>query len=315
MAKKRSPAHPAFGLQSSIGWAKEIHSKEGEHFVPMEAVAVVWGLSAGASNFAQRLSSLKQYGLLEEKGAKEDREFKLTSLALDILLHTEGSDERGDAIQTALMKPSMHVELLEKYEGTLPPQDASIRSYLLRGREGATFNVKQVDGFIERFRSSIEFTSTVSGQENLHESVVDTSNNETGPDDSGNSDIKVGSFVQWTSNGVMQFQSPLPISKIEIDEDGKRYAFFEETKNYAPMSELTIENPRTTGPAPPVLKSLTIQKLAIGREETSLDEGQVTLTWPLELSTASVDDFEYWVTGLIKKARRRAKKFDSIATD
>ena len=58
-----------------------------------------------------------------------------------------------------------------------------------------------------------------------------------------------------------------------------------------------------------------IQAIGTNREETSLDEGQVVLTWPSDLSMNSVEDFEYWVTGLINKAKRRAEAFDSIAGD
>ena len=60
---------------------------------------------------------------------------------------------------------------------------------------------------------------------------------------------------------------------------------------------------------PPVLEKL---KPLIGREEISLDEGQAILTMPLELSTGSLEDFEYWVAGIIKKARRRAEKSASV---
>lgn len=311
MAKKRSPAHPAYGLEDSIKWAKTLFEREGEHYIPMDAVALVWNASAGASSFQQRLSSLKQYGLLEEKGAKDDREFKLTELALDIFLHQPEEQQRKIAISTALLKPPIHQELIEKYDGELPPQDASVRSYLLRGRDGATFNVKQVDGFIERFRSSIEFSSTNGAPKKTAESSGDTSNNgNDGPDDSGNSEIKVGSVVQWTSNGVMQFRTPLPISSIEIAENGEKFAYFEAVKGFAPMSELSVAEVgfvksitpmvarENTGSEPPSPGQV--------REETYLDEGVVKLVWPENLSSESVADFEYWVNGLIRKAKRRA---------
>ena len=46
--------------------------------------------------------------------------------------------------------------------------------------------------------------------------------------------------------------------------------------------------------------------LNLVREETHLDEGAVRLYWPDNLSPESVNDFEYWVNGLIRKAKRRA---------
>lgn len=41
-------------------------------------------------------------------------------------------------------------------------------------------------------------------------------------------------------------------------------------------------------------------------DRASLDEGPVVLSWPDTLSKESVEEFEYWVNGLIKRAKRKA---------
>jgi hypothetical protein len=41
-------------------------------------------------------------------------------------------------------------------------------------------------------------------------------------------------------------------------------------------------------------------------DKASLDEGEVTLLWPETLSRESVEDFEYWVKGIVRRAKRRA---------
>jgi hypothetical protein len=41
-------------------------------------------------------------------------------------------------------------------------------------------------------------------------------------------------------------------------------------------------------------------------DTTNLDEGVVRLQWPGDLSAESVKEFEYWVEGLIRRARRKA---------
>jgi hypothetical protein len=38
----------------------------------------------------------------------------------------------------------------------------------------------------------------------------------------------------------------------------------------------------------------------------STDEGEATLIWPENLSPESVQDLEYWLTGILNKAKRRA---------
>jgi hypothetical protein len=40
--------------------------------------------------------------------------------------------------------------------------------------------------------------------------------------------------------------------------------------------------------------------------KNSLDEGEAVLIWPENLSADSVHDLEYWLTGVLQKAKRRA---------
>ncbi|MGB7334327.1 MAG: hypothetical protein WBD01_00940, partial [Salaquimonas sp.] len=44
----------------------------------------------------------------------------------------------------------------------------------------------------------------------------------------------------------------------------------------------------------------------IREDKASLDEGSVSLRWPENLSKESVEDFEYWINGIVKRAKRRA---------
>lgn len=41
-------------------------------------------------------------------------------------------------------------------------------------------------------------------------------------------------------------------------------------------------------------------------EKMNLDEGPVVLTWPKKLSAESVAELEYWLEGLVRRARRKA---------
>jgi hypothetical protein len=42
------------------------------------------------------------------------------------------------------------------------------------------------------------------------------------------------------------------------------------------------------------------------KAQTKLDEGTAVLTWPDELSKESVEELEYWLNGIIRRARRKA---------
>ncbi len=309
MSKKRSPAHPSVGLEAAIERTDTLYKKEGEHFIPMDAVAAVWKLSTKASGFLQLLSSLKQYGLLEEKGAKENRQFKLTSSALDITLHPENATQRLDAIKEAALLPSIHQEIWDKYNGKLPTEDASIQSYLLRGREGATFNRNQVDPFISRFRETLRYGGLLIGDKKAEDASVDSGNNgndlKTPP-----SVVQVGSYVQCTSQGGHRFPEPKKVAGI----DGE-WAFVEGSPTGIPMTELlTVDPPKQSNPeTPPTNPFFNPQTErdetpgeGIALDRTTLDEGTVRLEWPDDLSEDSVEEFQDWMVSRINRARRKA---------
>jgi hypothetical protein len=52
------------------------------------------------------------------------------------------------------------------------------------------------------------------------------------------------------------------------------------------------------------------EKVVLGpgmkEEKNSLDEGEAVLIWPETLSADSVRDLEYWLTGVLQKAKGRA---------
>jgi hypothetical protein len=81
------------------------------------------------------------------------------------------------------------------------------------------------------------------------------------------------------------------------------------------MTELSVVDPPASAAAkqPPVNPFFQPPKpsdetAADGEslDRATLDEGPVVLRWPDELSKESVEEFEYWVNGLINRAKRKA---------
>jgi len=62
-------------------------------------------------------------------------------------------------------------------------------------------------------------------------------------------------------------------------------------------------NPFYKSPIPPAEPEPTS---GFEKEQTNVAEGAISLTWPKELTEDSVAEFEYWVNGLIRQARRKA---------
>jgi hypothetical protein len=71
--------------------------------------------------------------------------------------------------------------------------------------------------------------------------------------------VKIGDLVQWTSNGVDQFETPRRVRGVQTHE-GKRWVFVEGTKTGLPISEVTVTTPASDDSAP----SSTIARSAPG---------------------------------------------------
>lgn len=215
------------------------------------------------------------------------------------------------------MSPAIHKAVVSEYNGSLPHDDI-LRQYLVWDRPaGSRFNEDVVDTFIERFRHTLAYagvelnSETADGQDGH---LVGDSDNSVDPRKSRR-EVKVGSLVQWASNGADQFDQPRKV--LGIDESGE-WAFVEGSNTGVPMSELCVLEPEKKdeprqppkNPFPRVDSSSQSQfEQSIGGqsvERTDLDEGDVVLTLPKKLSSESVQDFEYWVMGVIRKLKRRS---------
>jgi hypothetical protein len=155
--RTRSPAYPFIDLEEAIHYAKLVCGEEDRHAFTPEAAAAHWGYKVTSSAVSQVISALKQFGLLSEEPGNGVRRVRLSSQALDLMVHEGGSDlQRRELLKTAALNPKIHREIWDKYGGRLP-SDTSLRIYLLREREGVPFNKDQVDRFISQLRKTIEF--------------------------------------------------------------------------------------------------------------------------------------------------------------
>ena len=241
MAKKkhRSPSYPAVDLRTAIRLAQKIYPAA-KHALGTDVIAGEWQYKSG-STASPYIAALKYYGLLKEEDGGQDRMLCFTDLALDILVDPDGKTvQREKAIKAAATKPSLYAELWNKWGAELP-LDAEIRRYLERDRN---FNPKYVEKVVANYKATVTFAE-------LRKS--DTIMGEGGnTEDSANTSIQAGAYVQWNSHGVDQF--PVPQRVVAINGD---YAFVESSPTGVPMSQLAASDPpsesvaeviTTTGP-------------------------------------------------------------------
>ncbi|MCG8672831.1 MAG: hypothetical protein MI867_25765, partial [Pseudomonadales bacterium] len=119
--------------------------------------------------------------------------------------------------------------------------------------------------------------------------------------------VKVGDFIQWESQGVLQFPNPVKIREVN-EADG--YVFVDGSATGIPIDEVSISEPQTqninssapvsgTPPqtAPPVGANM--------RQETfTLSDSEILIQFPSTMSEEDFEDLEGWLEIFKRKVKR-----------
>ena len=100
------------------------------------------------------LSSLLKFGLLTGRGDNTS----VSDLALQIIAHPGGSDERRAAILEAAFSPKLFAEIRDHFKNG-KPSDAALRAYLLTRK----FLPGAVDGVLRAYRETMALVETECG--------------------------------------------------------------------------------------------------------------------------------------------------------
>lgn len=298
----RSPAYPFISLEKALERVQQLKDAEGFYTVPVTSAYKAWGISEKSSSSPQVLAALKHFGLVEYDGSGASRSVKLSDMARRIIMDVRpGSADREKLIKQAALTPPIHRDLLKQYPVGFP-SDATMQTFLVLERG---FNENGAKSLIAEIKDTFAFAKV--GEPDNIPSQQELGEVEAHGDDDPSSDIVrggavLGDLIQWESGGVLQFKEP---QKVRAIHDDGAWVWVEGSNTAIPMNEVIVEHPSrgSFDPPPPPSKVL-----GAGRREdkASLDEGEVILEWPETLSEASVKDFEYWMKGIIHRARRRA---------
>lgn len=152
--KSRSPSYPSIDLETAIKRAEALYAHEARHFAPIAAILSHWDYGPKSSGGLLAVAALKRYGLLEDRGSSQQREARVSDLALRILADARpDSSDRLAAIREAALSPRIHRDLWDEYSGSLP-SDATLRFNLITGRG---FTSAGADDFIRQFRLTVQF--------------------------------------------------------------------------------------------------------------------------------------------------------------
>jgi hypothetical protein len=299
--RTRSPAYPFINLETAIKRAQEFYDHEIRNAASLKVAVKHWGYQEKSSGGLQTTAALISFGLMEDEGSGEKRKLKLTSRAIRMLLDKRpDSPDRAQVIKELALSPKLHRDLWDKWGNSLPSED-QVR-YTLTAEWEPPFNEKTVDAFIKEYRDTIAFAKL-------------TESDRVASEDGNSSDAgsvhyvpQVGDYVQWESQGTMQFREPAKVLSISTD---RTHVFVEGTATGLPVNQLTRadvpfketlpESARIARLPLPLLPQTNMQE-----DVFSLSEGRVVIQWPAPLSAESIEDLKDWLKIVERKITRSA---------
>jgi hypothetical protein len=228
--RNRSPNHPAIDLREAVERTAAMREKYALLDVPVHLAHSLWGYKEHGSAGNQCVAALKAFGLIDVKGEGLARKIAVSPAGERIV---RNAPDRTALLKAAALAPAVHSEVVEHYRPhDIPAGDDLLHQYLVWDRpDGSRFNEDAVEGFISRLRSTLAFA----GIRNTDTTAVDIPNDALPP-----ASTKVGNYVQWTKNGVDQFDEPAKVLGVSDDSE---YVFVEGSDDAIPMNQIAIANP------------------------------------------------------------------------
>jgi len=313
----KSPPYPYLDLEAAIERARELATVAKGFAVPVPTIAKAWKFSEKSSSTVKVLGALNQFGLIQDEGPAGAKSYKLSDLAEAIITDNRPeSKDRDEAIKAAALQPKVFQELWERFHKAEVDQ-TTLEYELTRNRKllgKAPFGEAAAKDVAVKYRASLLFAGLDQEDCTDQGGAEDRTAAESRAQ---NEKIDVGSKVQWTSDGVDQFESPATVLAIS---DDRKWAWTDQGNAAVNVSELTAipESSEQEGEIPPPMPPHLVEQMKqrrqmppqddIFEEKKALDEGEAVLVWPRNLSQDSVEDMEYWLNGVLRQIRRRAEK-------
>ena len=154
--RQKSPNAPAYSLQECQEDTRKIFRAEGQVSLSRESIAEHLGLAAQSGPFNRKLSSLRQYGLLDPMG----KDLRVSDLFLRID-HATDESERRRGLREAVGRPAIFQGLLAQYENSGLPSDLNLTNQLVLKYR---FTKKNAETVAKAFLESCRFAGLSQGR-------------------------------------------------------------------------------------------------------------------------------------------------------
>lgn len=288
--RQRSPNYPTIGLREAIERTRRLVKDNGKAATMPAIAAKLIGFATAHGQAYSALSALKKFGLLEEK---EGRVIP-TQRAMEVTSLPENDPRRIKALRDAAISPTIYAELLEQYRDTNIPNDETLSGELVAYKG---FNPNAVKEFLKAFRETVEFAG-------LSDLSVLGSESRT-PEDTKTL-VKIGDYIQWEPNGIMQFRD---LKRVNDIREG--FVFVDGNLTGIPINEVKVgeapTNPPKFNPVTPIRVTPNHGGNAVRQDVFSVTEGEVVLSWPAQLSLDSIQEIKDWLKIAERKIVRSEK--------
>ncbi len=154
--RQKSPNAPAYSVQECLEDTRKIFRVENQVPISRESIAEHLSLAAHSGPFNRKLSSLRQYGLLEPIG----KDLRVSDLFLR-LENAPDENNRRRALREAIGRPAIFQGLLGQFESSGMPSDINLTNQLvLRYR----FTKKNAETVAKAFLESCRFLGLSQGR-------------------------------------------------------------------------------------------------------------------------------------------------------
>jgi hypothetical protein len=241
---------PFITLEKAIDRARELRKNAGDHAAPIAELPTIWKYAQNSSGWKQTLSALKYYGLITDSGTKHQRSVRLTDDARRFFLD-ERSEVQQDFLRQFALAPRAFSTLWKEWK-TAPPAADNVARTTLKLKFGYAENA--APEVLRIYKENLAFAKLTGARD---DSPVPPAFDSGGgselplsPPEPPAPTVKVGDYVQWTSNGQEQFPTPKRVNA--VSDDGSFAQVFGSMTGIR-TSELTVvDAPKAPPPSPSV---------------------------------------------------------------
>jgi hypothetical protein len=287
----RGPSYPYTDLEGAIAYTRKVYDYVKRGSAAVEAV-VKDGLklSPTSSGSQKVIAALRSFGLIEDAQGGNSKGVKLSARSIRILLDDLDSQERQDELKKAALAPKWYEYCWSKWGKDMPP---AMRSNLLIEHG---FVESTVDGFLNDYRKTIAFAGLLDDVIfNPNQQSIDESKNRP----------KIGEYVQYELNGVLQMPEARKLLRIESTGEKGDFGVVEGYLGGIPYKDLILADAPEPEPKPktptfaPAMTPPLKGDVKMQTESFSLSNGlSAQVQWPSVISAAEFKRFEYFLTGI-----------------